>query len=103
MSVSARSYIAPPAAHDRAAVARTFLPLFRIFLDNFLPTEGDPHRLAGAVHGMYRFFLHYDFDRAFRSPAVWNSFVEEVQYGFPRAAARCGYFWRRLHACRYGY
>ncbi|MFN8464944.1 MAG: GT4 family glycosyltransferase PelF [Caldilineaceae bacterium] len=95
-SVPMGKYISRRRRTGDSVIYRDFLPLLRSFLDELFTDEGDPHRMAAIVHGMYRFFLSYDFDKAFRSPAVWRSFVEEVQYSFPRTAARYGYAGERF-------
>ena len=90
-SLQVGSYLACRRHTTGIALARIFLPLFRSFLDELFADKANPEHLAATVHGMYRFFLRYDFDKTFRSPAVWHTFVEEAQYSFPRAAAQCGY------------
>lgn len=72
-------------------VAREFVPLFRSFLDELLGDSSNPHYLARLVHGMHRFFLRYDFDKAMRTQVVWDCFVDVASRSFPRLAAQYGY------------
>jgi glycosyltransferase involved in cell wall biosynthesis len=72
-------------------VAAGFVAPFTIVLRELLGTTHDDDELARAIHAIYRFFLEHDFDTAFRSRAVWDSFSAQVADVFPLVAERRGY------------
>lgn len=76
---------------SEAVVAEKFVPLFRAFLNEMFLSDTEVARLGAYIHEMYRFFLEYDFDTTFHSQALWNCFVESMQYDFPCAAAQHGF------------
>lgn len=76
---------------DRRVVTAHFVPLLRVFLEELFADAGNPQQLALLVHAMHRFFLDHDFDKAMRTEAVWDCFVDVAKSGFPRAAVQHGY------------
>jgi polysaccharide biosynthesis protein PelF len=72
------------------AVSRHFLPPFTIFFRQLFDAERDDDALIRAVQEMYSFFIDYDFDRTFRSEAVWSALVEQAGAVFPGLADEHG-------------
>lgn len=72
-------------------IANEFVPVFWAFLDELFADTGHPQQLATLIHGMHRFFLENDFDKAMRAPIVWDCFVEVAQNRFPHVANHHGY------------
>ena len=74
-----------------AAIRAGLLPPLRSFLEALFEPQCDPHRLADSIHQIYRFLLGHDFDRAFRSRAVWDMCLEVFQQAYQvETAARGG-------------
>jgi glycosyltransferase involved in cell wall biosynthesis len=74
-----------------AAVAAGFVPTYRVLVRQLLGGRRDDDALAQALLSAYRFFSEYDFDRTFRSRAVWDAFGAEVAAGYPALVASLGY------------
>lgn len=75
--------------HD-GSIDRNFVPAFSTFLTQLLGDDRDDGALIAAVHAMYSFFIDHDFDRTFRSEAVWRALVGDARMSFPRLAATYG-------------
>lgn len=58
------------------AIARDFLPSYCTFLTQILGEGRDDKALVEALHGIYTFFLDYDFDRTLRSRLVWSAVAQ---------------------------
>jgi glycosyltransferase involved in cell wall biosynthesis len=73
------------------AIEREFLPAYVTVVGQLLGDKRDDHALAAALHQIYRFGLEHDFDAAFRSEPVWDSFGALALYRFPGIASDLGY------------
>ena len=73
------------------AIEREFLPAYLTLVGQLLGNKRDDRALAAALHQIYRFSETHDFDAAFRSEPVWDSFGSLALYRFPGIAAGLGY------------
>jgi len=58
----------------RGIIERTFLPLFARLLGALRDGDGSV-KTGGVLHAMWRYFHRHDWNRTWRSPSVWESFV----------------------------
>ncbi len=78
-------------ASGNEALSADFIPPLATVVREFLGASRDDVELAEAIQAIHRFLLEHDFDAAFRSRVVWDSFCAHVARTFPLAAARRGY------------
>ena len=78
-------------ASGNEALSADFIPPLATVVREFLGASRDDVELAEAIQAIHRFLLQHDFDAAFRSRVVWDSFCAHVARTFPLAAARRGY------------
>lgn len=59
-------------------IERRFVPLLRELVRGFEPEHSHPLAQGRVVHGLWRYFQHYDWRRTWRSRPAWDAFVEEA-------------------------
>jgi glycosyltransferase involved in cell wall biosynthesis len=63
---------------DAKAVREHFLPLFRDMIDEIVSPVKDPHRFAGILLGLYRYFQTYEYKMTFKSEEVWDTYKSYI-------------------------
>lgn len=88
---SARSVVRRRRRTGASAIEQGFVPAYRTFVSQIMGAERDDEALAESLVEIHRFFDDHDFDRTFRSRAVWDAFAAEIADRYPSVATKIGY------------
>jgi polysaccharide biosynthesis protein PelF len=62
-----------------STVEKTFLPLYREFLEVVMADRADASRFSELVGELHAFLMFYDSKKCFENPQVWDSFVDGIK------------------------